>query len=217
MAEDWMSRDAQFSARFWAAVSGQPVVLSYAQALVNAAQGAGQLDSVLEQFDSLINDVFAQFPKLEQILYSALVSAEEKKGILDRVFKGASLPIFLNFLKVLVQHGRMELVREIWQKTRELADKLHGRVRVELRTATAPELEWIERFVGIIRPMVGGEPIVELRVDPELIGGFVVRLDDKLLDASVARQLSRIRQQLLSRSIHAIQSRRDRFSYPAGN
>ena len=56
-----------------------------------------------------------------------------------------------------------------------------------------------------------------LGVDPAVIGGAVLRIDDTVYDGSVANQLQSIRQQMIDRSVHEIQSRRDRFRYPAGS
>jgi len=64
---------------------------------------------------------------------------------------------------------------------------------------------------------LGGTPVLHERVDPAVIGGVVVRVGDTIYDASVARQLETMRQQMIDRSAHEIQSRRDRFRYPAGN
>ena len=60
--------------------------------------------------------------------------------------------------------------------------------------------------------MLGGEPIIQWVTDPDLIGGAVLRVGDTVYDGSVAGQLEQLRQQILERSVHEIQSRRDRFS-----
>jgi F-type H+-transporting ATPase subunit delta len=65
--------------------------------------------------------------------------------------------------------------------------------------------------------MLSREPVLVPRVDPHVIGGVVLRVGDTVYDNSVATQLQRLSGQIISRSVHEIQSRRDRFSYPAGN
>ena len=59
--------------------------------------------------------------------------------------------------------------------------------------------------------MLDGEPVLETLEDPELIGGVVLRVGDTVFDGSVARQLEQLREQMIDRSVHEIQSRRDRF------
>ena len=65
--------------------------------------------------------------------------------------------------------------------------------------------------------MFGGEPVLVPKIKPELIGGIVLRMGDAVYDGSVAARLADIRGRIINRSVHEIQSRRDRFSNPAGN
>jgi F-type H+-transporting ATPase subunit delta len=65
--------------------------------------------------------------------------------------------------------------------------------------------------------MLGGEPVLTHEVDPNVIGGLVVRVGDVVFDGSLASNLARLREQLVNRSVHEIQRRRDRFSTAAGN
>jgi F-type H+-transporting ATPase subunit delta len=65
--------------------------------------------------------------------------------------------------------------------------------------------------------MLGGEPEIVRMTDPNLIGGIVLRVGDTVYDGSVATRLSKVRGQMINRSIHEIQRRRDRFSHTAGN
>jgi F-type H+-transporting ATPase subunit delta len=68
-----------------------------------------------------------------------------------------------------------------------------------------------------LHKLLGGQPELEPSVDPQLIGGIVLRVGDTVYDGSVARQLAQVREQMINRSVHEIQSRRDRFRHPGGN
>jgi F-type H+-transporting ATPase subunit delta len=98
-----------------------------------------------------------------------------------------------------------------------LYDVLRGRVRVRVTTPTPLDPAQVAQIEGSLRAMLGGEPVLESSVDPQLIGGAVLRVGDTVYDGSIARQLQSVRQQMIDRSIHEIQSRRDRFRHPAGN
>ena len=74
-----------------------------------------------------------------------------------------------------------------------------------------------ERFAATLGALLGQRPILETVVDPALIGGAVLRIGDTVYDGSVANQLQFIRQQMIDRSVHEIQSRRNSFRYPAGS
>jgi F-type H+-transporting ATPase subunit delta len=195
----------------------QHVGAVYAEAILGAAEAAGQTDSLLEEFDSLVADVLDRYPDLERILASALISHEEKLGLLDRVFGAAASPLLLRSLKVISRHGRLDCLRAVHAQCHVLYDRLRGRVPVQLSTATAVDEALAAKIAEQLRPLLGGQPVLTRRVDPELIGGAVVRVSDTVYDGSVATQLENMRKQMIDRSVHEIQSRRDRFRNPAGN
>jgi F-type H+-transporting ATPase subunit delta len=68
-----------------------------------------------------------------------------------------------------------------------------------------------------LRGMLGGQPVLVVNTRPELIGGIVLRVGDTVYDGSVATRLARIRDQMIDRSVHEIQSGRDRFGSAEGN
>jgi F-type H+-transporting ATPase subunit delta len=197
-------------------VGAQQVATVYAKAFLGAAENAGKTDALVEEL-STVGSVLAEYPKLEAVLGSALVDTEEKLGILDRVFGPQLSPLTLNFLKVVARHGRLDIVRSVDEEARKLHDVLRGRVRVEVRTATPLDDHLAKRVEGSLRELLGGNPYVDPAVDPELIGGVVLRVGDTVYDGSIARQLSQVREQMITRSIHEIQSRRDRFRHSGGN
>ena len=216
-ADDLTAEHARAAAQLDADVGVEPIARVYAQALLGAAEKAGRSEQVLEEFDRLMGDVLARFPKLEAVLRSGLVSVEEKAGILDRVFGGRISPLLLNFLKVVAGRGRLDCLAAIHHQARRLQQQRRGLVRVDVTTAAPLGSELADRIAESLRTVVSGEPLVEQRTEPKLIGGVVVRVGDTVYDGSLANQLQKIRQQMIDSSEHEIQSRRDRFSDPAGN
>jgi F-type H+-transporting ATPase subunit delta len=217
MAEDSTARDAEFAARFTPDVGVEQVAAVYAEALFGAAENAGATESVLAELDSLIADVLDRQPEFERFLASALISHEEKVGILERTLAAHGSPLLLRFLKVVSRHGRLDCLRAIQRQARGVYDKARGRVAVELVTAAPVPGEQAEAITASLRGWLKGEPVVHWRVDSELIGGAVVRVGDTVFDGSIAKQLETARQRIIDRSAHEIQSRRDRFGDPAGN
>ena len=94
---------------------------------------------------------------------------------------------------------------------------MQGSVRVRLTTASPVSAAQVEQIAAALAAALGRRPILEAVVDPALIGGAVLRVGDTVYDGSVANQLQSIRQQMIERSVHEIQSRRDRFRNPAGS
>ena len=217
MPDDLSAHEAKLAAEVEADVGVEHVGDVYAQAFLGAAEKAGRIEALLEEFDSLLSDVLDRFPELERTLASRLVSHEQTAVILDRVFGGRASPVMLNFLKVVSRHERLDCLRAIHRRTHAQYERMRGLVRVKVATAETIPDALAGRIADQLHDVLGGVPVLEQIVDPELIGGMVVRVGDTVYDGSIATQLENVRQQMIDRSVHEIQSRRDRFSYPAGN
>lgn len=198
-------------------VGAQQVAAIYAKAFLAVAEKAGQTDGLVEELKEFVETVLDAFPDLEAVFGSALVSAEDKSALLDRVFGSKLSPLLLNFLKVVGQHGRLEVIRAIQLELTKLHDELRGRVQVQVRTATPLEAGLSGKLVDSLRKLLGGEPNLTSVVDPALIGGVVLYVGDTVYDGSLAWQLDQVREQMINRSVHEIQSRRDRIRHSGGN
>jgi F-type H+-transporting ATPase subunit delta len=197
-------------------VSARRVASVYAKALLGAAEAKGQTDTVLGELQAVAAAIAAN-PKFEDVLSSALVTPEEKVQILERTFGAKVSPLMLDFLKVLSQHGRLEVTRAVADVFQQLYNELRGRVPVTVLTATPLDASQTQTLDASLRRILGGEPQMQSEVDPSLIGGVVLRVGDTVYDGSVARQLEQVREQMINRSVHEIQSRRDRFRHSGGN
>lgn len=197
-------------------VGAQRVAAVYAKALLGAAEKTGTTETVVAELGS-VAEALTQHPKFEEVLASALIPHEEKVQILDRTFGGKLSPQVLDFLKVLSQHGRLDVARAVHSQLVQLYDEMRGRVPVSVLTATPLDASQAKTLEASLRRILGGEPQMHPEVDPALIGGVVLRVGDTVYDGSVARQLAQVREQMINRSVHEIQSRRDRFRHPGGN
>jgi F-type H+-transporting ATPase subunit delta len=189
----------------------------YAKALLGATENAGNTDEVLTELDALVDEVLHRHPQIDAALATAMINDEDKAAIIDRVFAGRVTTVFLNFLKVVAGHGRGDCLRAIRKAVHDLLDEQRGRVRVKLTTAAPIDQEITQRIENQLRASLQGEPVLARFVDPDLISGIVLRVGDTVFDGSVASRLEQIRQQMIHRSVHEIQRRRDRFSPPTGN
>ncbi|MEX0586145.1 MAG: ATP synthase F1 subunit delta [Pirellulales bacterium] len=198
-------------------VAAQRVATVYARALLGATEQAGATEEVVEQLDSFVTDVLDRSPKLEAVLSSALVGHEEKSALLERLLKKQAQPLFLNFLRVLSRHVRLDLVRAVHEAVHVAHDALRGRVPVEVRASGPLTPATVQFLTERLRKATGGEPKLALREQPDLIAGIVLRIGDTIYDGSVATQLRALRHEMIERSVHEIQSRRDQFRSAGGS
>src|SRR5438552_3313368 len=109
----------------------------YAQALVDAASKANQLDRVLDEYESLLRDVLAAHPDFERMLTSALIGRNQKAETLRRALEGRTSQLFLNFMLVLCDHTRLDLLRPVLTQVLAIRDQRLGLVPVDVRAAVA--------------------------------------------------------------------------------
>jgi len=183
----------------------------YAEALYNAADKRQEAVGILEDLEGLVNQVFRRDPGIEAFLASAAVGRERKAQLIRRAFEGRASDLLVNFLQVLNEHDRLDLLRAIAAAYRDLYDRRSGRIHVHVRSAVPLGEDQQEKLKQELRASFGKEPMLDTRVDPDLLGGLVVRVGDWLYDASVRTRLQDIRDQVIERSSHEIQSGRDRF------
>ncbi len=198
-------------------VGGQRVARVYAEALLNAAEKRGQAPETLEELESLIQDVFRSDGLFEAFLSSGAVGRQRKAEVIQKAFANRASDLFLNFLLVLNDHERLDLLRPMARAYKDLFDQRAGRVEVEVRSAVPLPDDQRERLRQELRETFHQEPVLQTKIDPDLLGGLVVRVGDWLYDASVRTQLETIRDQIVARSTHEIQSGRDRFSSADGD
>ncbi|HEY1784064.1 MAG TPA: ATP synthase F1 subunit delta, partial [Pirellulales bacterium] len=136
---------------------------------------------------------------------------------IDRVFAPRYDQTLVDFLRVLSRRDRLGVLRPILREFIRQHGEVRGNIRVQVTTAAALPEAAAKQLAKSLAPLVAGEPVLELMVDPELIGGAVVRIGDTVYDGSVASQLVRLESQMINRSVHEIQSRRDRFRHSGGN
>ena len=207
-----MTANVEQSHRQKADVGAQRVAQTYAEALLNAAQKQNQVRETLDDFDALVGHVFYGHPDLEKFLSSMAVGREAKDKVLRSSLAGRATDLLTNFLLVVNEHDRLGLLRSILAAYREEYERRTEQMRVHVRSAVPLPDDQRERLVSELRAAYNREPVLEMKVDPALLGGLEVRVGDHLFDGSVRTRIDTLRKQLIERSSHEIQSGRDRFS-----
>jgi F-type H+-transporting ATPase subunit delta len=193
-------------------VSVQRLARVYATALLDAAAKQNvQPAAVLEEIDSLIDDVLSNNTQLDVLLTGHAVGRKARREALQKAFDGRASDFFLRFLMVLNEHERLELLRPIRAAAHAIENERHRRVPVQVWSAVPLSDDQKGRLSESVRQRFQFEPLLQTHVDPALLGGLKLRIGDMQIDDTVRTRLDNLRTQILSRSSYEIQSRRDRF------
>lgn len=175
-------------------------VSTYAEALFEAAKEKNELEGVLEDLRDF-NAALEESEELRLFFYGGRIPEREKRKAIDALTEGMSLST-RNFLKVLSDNGREEILYEVLLRYEELVKEHLGRIEVEVTTAVELSEESLSRLKERLgRILEGREVILETRVDPDLLGGAVFRFGGQMMDGSVRGRLESLRETMLERSV----------------
>jgi F-type H+-transporting ATPase subunit delta len=195
--------------------SSQAIARTYADSLLDAA--GTQAEGALEELGSFVDDVLDKLPQLREVFFSRVIGREEKIRLIDQAIAPRTSPLVANFLRVLVRHDRLELIAPIVREARLRQETRAGKQRVQVKTALPLSDQARQRVRQRLADSFRFDPILETQVDPSLIGGIVIRVADTVYDSSLATRVAQLRDRIQQRSLHEIQSGRDRFSSLEGN
>ncbi len=198
-------------------VGAQQIAGVYAAALLQAAETRGEIDDILAELGELVEKVAGADPQVGAFFLSGTIGRDRRSAVLRAAFEGRCSELFFNFLLVVNDRERLDLLRPILAMYRRLRDQRARRVRVQVYTAVPLADQQSRNLEQQIRDALRLEPVLETHVEEELIGGLIVRVNDWVYDGSVRTRLDTLRKQLIERSSHEIQSGRDRFSLADGN
>ena len=183
--------------------SARAIAAVYADAFLQAA-GDGGADDALAELTALHDDVLKKHPDFLGLLASPLVNTDHKVGLIDRVIAPGCGKVLANFLRVLARHGRLDLIPSILAEAHVRNEARHGKKRVTVTTAvplSGDELNDLERRLG---EAVSFTPVLVPEVDPDILGGMVIRVDDTVFDSSLKARLRQLRGRLDRQATHAL-------------
>jgi len=178
----------------------------YADALLAAAARENRADEVAAELDALTRDVLAANPAVAVFFASPSVSRRTRAPILASALAGTASPLVANFVGVLNQNNRLDLVRQVAAAYRQLLDKQAGRVRVTVRSAVPLTAAQQDALRKTLAASLNQEPVLHVATDPELLGGMVVQVGDKVYDTTVKARLAALRSQLTARGTNVVKA-----------
>jgi len=166
----------------------------YARALFEAANEAGALDRVHDELGQFA-DTLDEDRNLQMFLFSPYFSSEEKKDGIDKVVSGAN-ERFLNFLKLLAERHRVAALFRIRREFDALWREENRLLEVRVTSAKPLDDELVKSIGQRIEEQTGQRIDLDANVDPDVIGGLVLRVGNMVMDASVRGRLERLRKEV---------------------
>jgi F-type H+-transporting ATPase subunit delta len=174
----------------------QALVARYAKALLQLANKHNQAEAVREELKGL-GEVLQASPTFKALIADPGVSEGVRQTLLSKVFGGRVSPVMMNFLGLLNSKNRLNLLREVIDAYQDLLEEQLGNIEVDVTVAQRLTPEQLETVRERVTAALKRNAVIHHYVDESIIGGLVLRVQDKLIDASVRHQLEMMRRQLL--------------------
>jgi len=183
-------------------MSQRTVTRRYAAALYEEADATGTLEAIDEDVLMLRRSLASNRP-LSRVFESPVIPQEKKDAVLRELLDDRVEGLTLRFLRLLVQKDRETLTKDILDQYQSLRDEQRGIVDAEATVARPLADEDREALVETLEEKTGKEVRLHVTEDPDLIGGLVVRIGDRVFDASVRSQLTALRDRLRDTTLSA--------------
>ncbi|MFN0180153.1 MAG: ATP synthase F1 subunit delta [Gemmatimonadales bacterium] len=180
-------------------MAGTAVAANYAEALFELAAKSGRLEEYGRLMDATAAALAAS-PEAQSVLVSPRVTKLAKSELIGRAIAKIGAPReFVLYLQAVVKRGRQGIFREIAAAYGDLVDIKLGRVRAAVTVARTPDAALEASIRAALAKLLGKDVLSSFTVDPEILGGAIVRVGDRIYDGSLRRRLVRLRRTLLSR------------------
>ncbi|CAK7323614.1 unnamed protein product [Dovyalis caffra] len=172
---------------------------SYASALADVATSNNTLDSTAADVEKV--DKFFSDPAVRDFFANPTIDSEKKRQVLDEVAKSSSLlPHTVNFINILIDAKRIDLVKDIVQEFEIVYNKLTDTQLAVVSSVVPLESQHLAQIAKQVQKLTGAQNVrIKTVIDPSLVAGFTVRYGNggsKLIDMSVKKQLEEIAAQL---------------------
>jgi F-type H+-transporting ATPase subunit delta len=172
----------------------EEIAAVYARSLFEVANDQDKLDLVRDQLGAFA-DALSETRDLQVFFFSPYFSTAEKEDGLDRVVSDAD-PVVLNFLKLLIEKHRMPVVFRIRTTYDALWEEENKLLPVQITSAVELDKEIVSQLGDRIAEQTDRKVDISADVDPDILGGIVVRVGNSVLDASVRNRLDQLRRQV---------------------
>ncbi|MFN2398837.1 MAG: ATP synthase F1 subunit delta [Gemmatimonadaceae bacterium] len=183
------------------------IAKNYADTLVALAGKANDL----EGWGTMITDVagaLGRDERLVRFLESPRLSIDRKNEIVAKAFQDRMPRLFVRFIEAVISHRRQRLIPQIAIEYQSIVDEMEGRVHANVTVAREPDAATEKALTSELSRVMGKTVVPHFSVKPVILGGAIVRVGDTVMDGSVRRRLSILRQRMLSGQIASMAVKR---------
>ena len=168
------------------------VAKRYAQGLLDFTNESGQTDAVFSEMKDVVK-IMSESADLNKFFLTPYIDAKKKTEVAGEIFKSFS-PVSQNLIKLIIKHGRENQLKNIAQQFINKVEDIRGVQRITLTTATQisnENIEQILRSTDLVNQNAQFD--LEVNVNPAILGGYILRVGDQQVDASVKSKLNKIK------------------------
>ncbi len=168
------------------------ITTPYAEAFLQVAESRNEVDEVVEQSKALL-EIWYQSSEFSSAMSSPVLEVQAKKAALEKIFAKEVTPSFLNLLKLLADRQRIGLLNSVLERFLELYREQRNIALATVTSATSLDENQQSEILKTVQALAGTDNLeLNLKVDSTLIGGFVVNVGSKVIDASLSGQVRRL-------------------------
>jgi F-type H+-transporting ATPase subunit delta len=173
------------------------VASRYAKSLIDLAREENALEAILQDMVQVIG-VMKQSSQLRAVMANPVIKLDKKQSILDQIFGGKVHKDVAAFFNIMVRKGRAGILYATAQEFVEAYNREKNIVLAKVVSAAPLSPEHYKQVQDLIKAETKGEVVLDNQVNPDLIGGFIITIGDKQIDASVLGKLNKLEKHLKS-------------------
>lgn len=170
------------------------VASRYAKSLIDLAQEQNSLEAVKTDMESFIN-VVKQNPQLLAVLNNPIIHHDKKIAILEQLFGATFHKVVSSFFRIVINKGRSEILYGTAKEFVAQYNSLKGIVHAVVTSAAALTEDQKAKLTALITESTNAKIVLEAKVDPDLIGGFVLKVGDRQVDTSISSSLNKLKKE----------------------
>jgi F-type H+-transporting ATPase subunit delta len=178
-------------------VLDKSVAITFVNALADVALKRGQFEQIEKDLD-LVSDVITRHDSLKKVLFHPTIPRDEKKKVIMDVFGELVSDLTKNFLYLLVDRRREKILEFIPDVYKTATDEKKGIIKVRVQTVIPLTEDRLSNFKKQLDKITGKTAEIEIIHNPDILGGMIVHIGNRLIDGSVASRLKNLKTKLLA-------------------